>query len=55
MGHQPIQCLSDFKKYNIVIERNSVSDSLYYLTFHDNYVKSWSPEYMIAKLLTQAF
>ena len=54
-GLKPIKCIYDPGKYVIPCHSNGISDSLYYLTFHDNYIKRWSSEYMITQLLTQAF
>lgn len=54
-GINPLDCLYRFRKYHIEFQQNGVSDSLKYLTSHDNYIKSWSPEFLLVKLLMQAF
>lgn len=51
----PISCIFNFKKYNIEFEKNGITDSLSFLTCHDNYIKRWSPEYTLVNLITQAF
>jgi hypothetical protein len=54
-GHRPLECIFNVNKYKIQFESNGIIDSLRYHTYHDNYIKCWSPEYNIVKLLTQAF
>jgi hypothetical protein len=40
---------------NLSPERDAVMDSLKYLLFHENFIKPWSNEYLLTKLLTKAF
>ena len=54
-GHKPLQCLYEFKKPTVEHVCNGITDSLRYLTCHDNYVKPWSTEYTLVSLLTQSF
>ena len=54
-GHIPLDCIFNYRKFNVEIECNGVTDSLRYLSFHDNYVKPWSVEFTLVNLLTQSF
>ena len=55
-GRSPVKAA--FEKQSIDYFSNSpdgVVDSLRFLTTHENYIKPWSAEYIMSKLLTRAF
>jgi hypothetical protein len=54
-GHKPLDCIFNYKKVNPCFQSNGVTDTLQYLSFHDNYVKPWAAEYTLVNLLTQSF
>ena len=54
-GHNPLDVIFNKPKYNNRSEPDGVVDSLKYLLNHDNYIKPWSDEHILATLLTKAF
>ena len=40
---------------NSIIHEDGLADTLHNILLHDNYVKPWSDEYSMVKLLTRSF
>lgn len=56
MGESPVNAM--FSKLSVNVsnsEDNGIIDSLRYLLYHENYVKPWGTEHLLARLLTRAF
>ena len=51
----PLECLFNYKKVKYDFTCNGVTESLRFLSLHDNYVKPWTSEFLLVKLLTQSF
>jgi hypothetical protein len=55
-GYSPLAVISRTERFHSNVNKsNGIIDSLRYLIHHDNYVKPWSDEYFMAKVLTKAF
>eukprot|EP00914_Ancora_sagittata_P032643 GHVO01065946.1.p1 GENE.GHVO01065946.1~~GHVO01065946.1.p1 ORF type:complete len:281 (-),score=3.66 GHVO01065946.1:1000-1725(-) len=52
----PVRLLTNnFRMKHVFNENDGISDSLRLLIFSDNYVKPWSAEFLLCKLLTSCF
>ena len=57
LGFSPVKCLFTKPSYvtSNTVQPNGLVDSLKTLLFNDNYIKPWSSEYNLVKLLTKSF
>ncbi len=55
-GASPIETMSIPQKSSQVnVSNDGAVDSLRYILFHEHFMKPWSSEYMLVKLLTRSF
>ena len=54
-GVSPTRAAFNHLVYKSANETNGVTDSLHYLITHKNFIKPWSKEYAMAKLITRSF
>ena len=57
-GYSPIEVMSKSEKIKVtndLYDSNGIVHSLRFLIFNDNYIKPFSDEYMMVKLLTSSF
>ena len=57
MGHSPLHCMFNRDFYNVrfMSQSDGVVDSLRHLIKHENYLKPYSDEHLLVRLLTRAF
>ena len=56
LGVSPMRTAFNYKKLSVPYDKSDgVVDSLFYLIHCENYMKPWSSEYILTKLLTRSF
>ena len=54
-GYSPISCLFEMPDFSYVQQSDGYIDSLKYLLYHENFIKHYSEEHLLAHLLTVAY